>query len=98
MNLVLLIPLYLPSPQQKLGSPGAFRLADMIQGMPAFAGMTAKESANDGRRCSGTLIRHPGESRDPTIRVTKSSRCVPVVAWIPAFAGMTNLIGMRNDR
>ena len=43
------------------------------------------------------LIRHPGESRDPTVRVT-ALEVHRAETWIPAFAGMTKLIGLRNVR
>jgi hypothetical protein len=69
-----------PSPQRKLGSPRAFPLAEMIQGMPASAGMT--------RETELILYRHPDESRDPTVRA-KSAEVRHNEAWIPAFAGMT---------
>jgi hypothetical protein len=34
------------------------------------------------------LIRHPGESRDPTISVKTPDIRHPLT-WVPAFAGMT---------
>jgi len=37
-----------------------------------------------------TPHRHPGESRDPTIRVTAFA-IHRAETWVPAFAGMTKL-------
>jgi hypothetical protein len=81
MNNTLRLSLY-PSPQRKLGSADAVPLADMIQGMPAFAGMTGETNS--------IFYRHPGESRDPTNRAN-DVEVYHAELWIPAFAGMTNL-------
>ena len=43
-------------------------------------------------RCSVwgiNICRHPGESRDPTHRVTSIPSAVPAEPWVPAFAGVT---------
>ena len=41
------------------------------------------------------LIRHPGESRDPSLGATRRLTSVPGGPWIPAFAGMTKSMGMQ---
>jgi len=42
------------------------------------------------------LIRHPGESRDPSLRVTRRLTSLPAGPWVPAFAGMTTMDGRHG--
>jgi hypothetical protein len=43
------------------------------------------------------LIRHSGECRNPSLSAKRRSKSIPVVPWIPAFAGMTKSMGLNDE-